>query len=139
MTRKNRRRDEGFSLAALTGRWLLLAAVGVSLSLLYVWQHVQLVRTGYAIKGLERERAVWQKNNESLHLGNEKLKNPRRIEQALAGDNMGLMYPQGKNVVRLRSPRHQDAHKEEASESTGGTDTLLTFMRGGGGAGRDRL
>ena len=55
MPRKNRKCDEGPSVAALTGKWVLLAAMAVSLSLLYVWQHVQLVLTGYAIKKIERE------------------------------------------------------------------------------------
>jgi len=139
MKKKNRRLDEGPSMAALTGKWLILAVVGVSLSLLYVWQHVQLVRTGYMIKNLERDVESWQKKNEALRLVNEKLKNPERIERILARRNMGLVFPQGKNVIRLRYSRHQAARDEEISESEGGADALLSYMRGGGGADRNRM
>ena len=89
MRRKNRKLNEGFSTAALTGRWMLLAVIGVSASLLYVWQHVQLVRTGYTIRGMERELEKWQKANEALRLVNERLKNPQRVERALAQNRLG--------------------------------------------------
>lgn len=140
MRRKNRKLNEGFSTAALTGRWMLLAVIGVSVSLLYVWQHVQLVRTGYAIKSMEREQEKWQKANEALRLVNERLKNPQRVERALAQNKLGLVFPQAKDIVRLRYPRHSKAHEKEKSGSEGGTDTLLSYMSGGGSvAGRRRL
>jgi len=139
MSKRNRRLNADFSMAALTGKWLILAGVGVSLALLYVWQHVQLVRTGYAIRNFEQEVERWKKKNEALTLENEKLKNPQRIESVLARNNMGLVFPQGKNVVRLRYPRPQAVHDEEKSGSEGGTDALLSFMRGGGGAGPGKM
>jgi uncharacterized protein HemX len=139
MRRKNRKLNEGFSTAALTGRWMLLAVIGVSASLLYVWQHVQLVRTGYTIRGMERELEKWQKANEALRLVNERLKNPQRVERALAQNRLGLVFPQAKDIVRLRCPRHSKAREKERSGSEGGTDTLLSCMSGGGsGAGRER-
>ena len=79
MPKRNRKCDEGLSMAALTGKWVLLAAMAVSLSLLYVWQHVQLVRTGYTIKRIEREVAEWQKTNETLKLENERLTEEKRL------------------------------------------------------------
>lgn len=134
MKRRNRKLNDGFSTAALTGRWMLVAVIAVSLSLLYVWQHVQLVRTGYSIKGMERELEKWQKANEALRLANERLKNPQRVEEALAENKLGLVFPQAKDIVRLRYPRHSKAHGREKSGSEGGTDTLLSYMSGGGSA-----
>jgi len=135
MPRKNRKRNQGPSVAALTGKWLLLAAVAVSLSLLYVWQHVQLVRTGYAIKKIEREVVEWEKNNETLRLENERLKNPQRIEQMLAQNNLGLVFPQAKDIVRLRYYRYSNERDKETSGNEGGTDTLLSYRSGVRGAG----
>ncbi|MCC6450892.1 MAG: hypothetical protein IT574_10075 [Candidatus Aureabacteria bacterium] len=134
MRKRNRRLNEGFSTAALTGRWMLVAVIAVSLSLLYVWQHVQLVRTGYAIKRMERDLEKWQKANEALHLANERLKNPQRVEQALMHNKLGLVFPQAKDIVRLRYPRHSKAYGRDISGSEGGTDTLLSYMSCGGSA-----
>ncbi|MCX6338616.1 MAG: hypothetical protein NTX71_01690 [Candidatus Aureabacteria bacterium] len=139
MPKRNRKCDEGLSMAALTGKWVLLAAMAVSLSLLYVWQHVQLVRTGYTIKRIEREVAEWQKTNETLKLENERLKNPQRIEHVLAQNNLGLVFPQAKDIVRLRYYRHANERDKEKSGSEGGTDTLLSYRSGGGGAGHDNM
>jgi hypothetical protein len=126
-------------MAALTGKWISLAAIAVALSLLYVWQHVQLVRTGYTIKNMQNELARWEKMNEAVELLNERLKNPQRIEQALSRNNLGLVFPQGKNIVRLRYPGHPGTQHEGISGSSGGTDTLLSYASGGGGAGRSRI
>ena len=139
MPRKNRKCDEGPSVAALTGKWVLLAAMAVSLSLLYVWQHVQLVRTGYAIKKIEREVVEWQKNNETLKLENERLKNPQRIEQVLAQNNLGLVFSQAKDIVRLRYYRHANERDKEKSGSEGGTDTLLSYRSGVRGVGHNSM
>lgn len=139
MPRKNRKCGEGPSVAALTGKWVLLAAMAVSLSLLYVWQHVQLVRTGYAIKRIEREVVEWQKNNETLRLENERLKNPQRIEQVLARNNLGLVFPQAKDIVRLRYYRRANERDKEKSGNEGGTDTLLSYRRGVSGAGPNNM
>lgn len=139
MAKKNRKCDRALSMPALTGKWILLAAMAVSLSLLYVWQHVQLVRTGYAIKRIERDVEEWQKANEELRLGNARLKNPQRIEHVLARNNLGLVFPQAKNIVRLRYYRHANEQDKEKSGSEGGTDTLLSYMSGGGGAGHSNM
>ncbi len=126
-------------MAALTGKWISLAAIAVALALLYVWQHVQLVRTGYTIKSMEGELDRWKKGNEGMELLNERLKNPQRIEQALSRNNLGLIFPQGKNVVRLRCPGPFETRREGTSGSSGGTDTLLSYASGGSGAGRGRI
>ncbi|MCX6358028.1 MAG: hypothetical protein NT045_09195 [Candidatus Aureabacteria bacterium] len=139
MAKRNRKLNEGFSMASLTGRWILIALVAVSCSLLYVWQHVQLVRTGYAIKKMECEMEQWKKENEELQLVNERLKSPQRIERVLAENRLGLVFPKGSDVVRLRYPRHGGIDTKEESGSDGGTDTLLSYVRGGGAAGRKRI
>ena len=139
MARKNRKHREGISTASLTARWLLLAVAAVSFSLLYVWQHVQLVRTGYAIKHIERDLREWRKANEALSLSNERMKTPRRIECMLAEKKLGLIFPREKNIVRLHYPHHLAEQKKEASGTEGGTDTLLSYRSGGGGAGYNRL
>lgn len=139
MACRNRRRSERASMAALTGKWVSLAAVAVCLSLLYVWQHVQLVRTGYAIRRMESELEGWKKANEAMRIFNERLKNPGRIEQVLNRNNLGLVFPKGENVVRLRYTRRPGTAHEGKSGSEGGTDTLLSYAGGGSGAGRKNI
>ncbi|MDD5557650.1 MAG: hypothetical protein PHN82_10455 [bacterium] len=139
MAKRNRRRREGRSMASLTGRWVAIAAVAVCLSLLYVWQHVQLVRAGYAIRAMERELEQRRKANEVAAISNERLKNPNRIERALGERNLGLASPPGRNIVRLRNPTPAGTEREEESGSSGGTDTLLSYAGRRIGAGRNQL
>ena len=139
MARRNRKLGTSRSAAPLTAGWLVFAALAVSFSLLYVWEHVQLVRTGYAIKEMERELTRWRKSNDSLELVNAKLRDPRRIERILARKQLGLGFPSEKNIVRLRYPRFLVERKKEASGVKGGTDTLLSFRSGDGGTGLPRI
>ncbi len=137
--KRNRKIKSGPSMAAVTTKWLLLAGVAVSFSLLYVWQHVQLVRTGYVIKSLEGELIEWQKANETITLMTERLKNHSRIERLLANEKLGLGFPRERNIVRLRYPLRLNKQEKEASGTKGGTDTLLSYISGEGGAGQIKI
>lgn len=133
MAKRNRKLGKRVATSPLTVKWIVIAVVAVSFSLSYVWQHVQLVRTGYTIKILERELREWDKANDLLTMLNERLKSPRRIERLLLEKELGLTFPLEKNIIRLRYPRYLAQQEKEASGTIGGTDTLLSFRSGGGG------
>jgi cell division protein FtsL len=137
--KRNRKLKSGSSMTAVTTKWLLLAAAAVSFSLFYIWQHVQLVHTGFRIKDLEKELTEWKKANESITLINERLKSPQRIERVLAKKDLGLNYPKQKNIIRLRYPIRKNEQNKEASGKKGGTDTLLSYISGEGGAGQHKM
>jgi len=70
-------------------------AVGVCLVavlLFSAWQHVELLRHGYAIEQMEQERAQELELNRHLRLEIETLSSPRRIEQ-IALDELNLVAP----------------------------------------------
>lgn len=132
MARRNRKRKERLSTAVVTARWVILAAIAVSFSLVYVWQHVQLVRTGYTLRRMENELVRWHKANETLRSINERLKNPARIEALLLEKDLHLRFPQEKNVVRLSNPSHSIEKQGETPGTRGGTRSLFSDMSGSG-------
>ena len=56
------------------------------------WQHFELLRHGYQIEALQRERAVEEETARRLRLEIETLQSPTRIE-ALAMEQLHLVAP----------------------------------------------
>ncbi len=70
-------------------------AVGVFLVavlLFSAWQHFELLRHGYRIEQMEKERAAEAEINRHLRLEIETLRSPARIER-LATDRLGMVSP----------------------------------------------
>lgn len=56
------------------------------------WQHFELLRNGYRLEQMQRERAVEEEINRHLRLEIESLRAPQRIEK-LASERLGMVAP----------------------------------------------
>ena len=78
-------------------------AIGVALVLVLLfsaWQHFELLRHGYALEKMQRERAEQEEVNRHLHLEIETLRNPQRIEK-IATERLGMVAPKNGQAVVL--------------------------------------
>jgi cell division protein FtsL len=75
-----------------------ISAVLVVVLLFSAWQKVQLVKHGYDIQVLERERANEEESNRQLHLEIETLRSPQRIEK-IAIEDLKLVAPEGDKAI----------------------------------------
>jgi len=64
----------------------------VAVLLFSAWQHFELLRHGYRIEQMERERAAEEEIGRHLRMEIETLRSPRRIEQ-LATERLQLVAP----------------------------------------------
>ena len=69
-----------------------VAALLVLVVLFSAWQHFELLRHGYRIEQMQRERTVEEDLTRQLRLEVETLKSPKRIE-ALATERLHLVAP----------------------------------------------
>jgi cell division protein FtsL len=83
--------------------------IGVVLALVLMfsaWQHFELLRHGYRLEQMQRERAAENEINRHLKLEIETLRAPQRIEK-LATERLGMVAPaNGEAIVleRVDSP-----------------------------------
>lgn len=73
----------------------LLLLLGV---LFYVWQHIQVVRTGYEIERLRQERAALVQRNREMTLEIGQLTSLRRVEE-VARKRLGMVRPGPGQVI----------------------------------------
>ncbi len=73
-------------------RWVRIGAFLVLAGLFSAWQHFEIIRHGYGIDQLERERAELDETARRLRLEIETLRSPQRIE-ALATRELRLVPP----------------------------------------------
>ena len=73
-------------------KWAGIAAFLVVVLLFSAWQHFELLRHGYEIEQLQRERASEEEIGRQLRLEIETLRAPQRIE-ALATERLHLTEP----------------------------------------------
>ena len=81
--------------------WKLVGVAGVIVVVLlfFAWPHFELIRNGYQIEQLQRERSEQEELTRQLRLEVESLKSPKRIE-ALAMERLHLVSPgQGEAIV----------------------------------------
>ena len=78
-------------------------AVGVALVIVLLfsaWQHFELLRHGYKLEQMQRERAAESDVNRHLRLEMETLRAPQRIEK-LATERLGMVAPRDAEAVIL--------------------------------------
>jgi cell division protein FtsL len=81
-----------------------IAALLVLLVLFSAWQHFELLRHGYQVEELQRERAAQEELTRQYRLEIETLRSPKRIE-ALATQKLHLVAPaEGDAIVIERVP-----------------------------------
>jgi|SRR5262245_26218591 len=77
-----------------------VAVVLVLVLLFSAWQHFELLRNGYQIEELQRQRAAEEEAGRQLRLEIETLKSPKRIE-SLATTQLHLVAPSREEAVVL--------------------------------------
>jgi cell division protein FtsL len=82
--------------------WQSVGVAGflVVVLLFSAWQHFELLRHGYQIEEMQRDRATEEETGRRLRLEIETLKSPKRIE-ALATQRLHLVAPSGDEAIVL--------------------------------------
>ena len=82
--------------------WMSLGigAVLVVALLFSAWQHFELLRHGYQLEQMQRDRAAENDINRHLRLEMETLRSPQRIEK-LATERLGMVSPRTAEAVVL--------------------------------------
>jgi cell division protein FtsL len=82
-------------------RRVLIALLIVTSLILYVGSKVKIVRLGYQIETLEREKRDLERSNRALLIEASSLSSPARIEE-LAIKRLGMVRPAKENVVIVK-------------------------------------
>jgi len=69
-------------------------------ALLYVWQHIHVVRLGYEVERLREEQAALVQENKTLKLEMGQLRSLRRVEE-IARQRLGMVTPKPGQVVLI--------------------------------------
>jgi cell division protein FtsL len=75
-----------------------IGALLVVTMLFWAWQHFELLRHGYRLEELQRQRAAEEDTARHLHLEIERLSSPRRIE-TLATGKLRMVLPKREEAV----------------------------------------
>jgi cell division protein FtsL len=79
---------------------IAIGCVLVLVLLFSAWQHFELLRHGYRLEDMQRERATEQEINRHLRLEIETLRSPQRIEK-LATERLGMVAPTADDATVL--------------------------------------
>lgn len=82
-------------------RLVLVVLLIIASLILYVTAKVSIVRLGYRIETLEREKKDLERANRSLRIEASSLTSPGRIEE-IAVKRMGMVRPPKENVVTVK-------------------------------------
>ena len=80
---------------------VLIVLLIIASLILYVAAKVSIVRLGYRIEALEREKKELERANRSLRIEASSLSSPARIEE-IATKRMGMVRPPKENVVTVK-------------------------------------
>ena len=69
-------------------------------ALLYVWQHIHVVRLGYEIEQLREHKAALVQENKALRLEMGQLRSLKRVEE-IARKRLGMVTPKPGQVVLI--------------------------------------
>ena len=83
----------------------LWSSLGIGAALVLVlmfsaWQHFELIRHGYQLEQLQRERAAEEGVRQHLRLEIETLRSPQRIERVAEG-RLGMIQPKAADTIVL--------------------------------------
>jgi cell division protein FtsL len=88
-------------------RRVLVTLLIIMILLLYVSGKVQIVRLGYRIEVLEREKRELERANRSLLIEASSLSSPSRIEE-IAIKRLGMVRPAKENIVMVKRKRNPE-------------------------------
>jgi cell division protein FtsL len=83
--------------AGIIGFVLFLSAFGF----VFVWQRVQVIKTGYEIEALKKERDALATTNKSLLIETATLTSPERVE-TIAKKDIGMRQPVDDQLVMVK-------------------------------------
>lgn len=92
-------------------RWVVLAALAVTILMFVVGGKVQIMRLGYQIEDLEKQKRELERANRSLTIEASSLAAPARIEE-IAVKRFGMVRPAKENIVVVK--RRQQALTPQA-------------------------
>ena len=78
-----------------------IAALLVLMVLVSAWQHFELLRHGYKVDGMQREKAQQEEIGRQYRLEIETLRSPKLVE-SLATEKLHLVAPGGEDVVVIQ-------------------------------------
>lgn len=78
--------------------WVAIACAFAIVLLANAWQHLEIIRHGYRLEQMQRERATEDVINRHLKLEIETLRAPKRIEE-LAVARLGMVQPTSDNTL----------------------------------------
>ena len=81
-------------------RSVLVGVFFVAVLLFSAWLHFELIRHGYVVERMQRDRAAEEEVNRRLRLEVETLKSPERIER-LATEELQLVSPSREQAIIL--------------------------------------
>ena len=84
-----------------------VASLLVLVLLFSAWQHFELLRHGYQVEEMQRERAAQEELTRQYRLEIETLRSPRRIE-ALATEKLHLVTPAEGDAIVIERARAAD-------------------------------
>jgi cell division protein FtsL len=89
--------------------WKSVGVAGflVLVLLFSAWQHFELLRHGYQVEGMQREKAVEEETGRQLRLEIDTLKSPKRIE-ALAIEQLHLVAPSQNDAIVIERVQPAD-------------------------------
>lgn len=93
VARRPRVRWEALAIVPTVGLSLLILAA----ALLYVWQHIHVVRLGYEIERLREHQAALVQENKALKLEMGQLRSLKRVEE-IARKRLGMVTPKPRQV-----------------------------------------
>ena len=88
-------------------RSTLVGVFLVVVLLFSAWQHFELIRHGYRLEQMQKERAAEDEINRHLRLEIETLKSPKRIE-ALATEKLHLVAPSRDEAIVIERVQPAD-------------------------------
>ncbi len=84
--------------------------------MVYVWQRVQVIKVGYEIEALKKEKAELARENNDLQIEKSTLTSPERIE-SIADTDIGMRVPVSGQIVMVKKIK-----RSTASASAGGRE-----------------
>jgi cell division protein FtsL len=100
-------------------RWVVIAGLVVLFLMLYVGGKVQILRIGYQINELEKQKQELERANRSLQIEASSLSSPSRIEE-IAVRRFGMVRPAKENIVVVKRRQAEPTSPEDRA-GAGGT------------------
>jgi cell division protein FtsL len=99
-------------------RWVVIAGLVVLFLMLYVGGKVQIMRIGYQINELEKQKQELEQANRALQIEASSLSSPSRIEE-IAVRRLGMVRPAKENIVVVKR-RPEEPTSAEGHAGAGG-------------------